>query len=170
MAKRARQEGAAGGRTVASLGWPMAGLGMARLAAAPRGLGRTWCAWALVWVAPGAPGRTSGLRLVQAWLAWVRLGAGLARLGAPGLEPRRYVARWSRAKKPWRARVASWAGSLARGSTAAGLGRGSSADRKGGRRWAQSAPAVGGKEGFGERDGEGREKVKEKRRKEASRS
>ena len=93
MAKRARQEGAAGGRTVASLGWPMAGLGMARLAAAPRGLGHTWCAWALVWVAPGAPGRTSGLRLVQAWLAWVRLGAGLARLGAPGLEPRRCAAR-----------------------------------------------------------------------------
>ena len=75
VAKRARQEGAAGGRTVASLGWPMAGLGMPRLAATPRGLGRTWCAWALVWVAPGAPGRTSGLRLVQAWLAWVRLGS-----------------------------------------------------------------------------------------------
>ena len=167
MAKRARQEGAAGGRTVASLGWPMAGLGMAQLAAAPRGLGRTWCAWALVWVAPG---RTSGLRLVQAWLAWVRLGAGLARLGAPGLEPRRCAVRWSRANKPWRAGVASWAGSLARGSTASGLGRGSSADRKGGRRWAQLAPVVGGKEGFGERDGEGREKVKGKRRKEAFRS
>ena len=105
-------------------------------------LGRAWCAWTHVWAAPGA-----GL---------ARLGAGLARLGAPGLEPRRCAARWSRAKKPWRAGVASWAGSLARGSTTAGLGRGSSADRKGGRRWAQSAPAVGGKEGFGERDGEGR--------------
>ena len=70
----------------------------------------------------------------------------------------------------FRSGVASWAGSLARGSTAAGLGRGSSADRKGGRRWAQSTPAVGGKEGFGKRDGEEREKVKGKRRKEASRS
>ena len=146
MAKRARQEGAAGGRTVASLGWP--GHGAASRGTAWSGphlvrlgarLGHAWCAWTHVWAAPGA---------------------GLARLGAPG----------SRAKKPWRAGVASWVGSLARGSTAAGLGRGSSADRKGGRRWAQSAPAVGGKEGFGEKDGEGREKVKGKRRKEASRN
>ena len=163
MAKRAKQERAAGGLVVASLGLPMVDLGMARLAAIPRGMGHTWCAWALVWVASGAFGRTFGLRL-GAGLA--RLSAGLAHLGAPGLEPRRCVAQWSRAKRPWRAGVASWAGSLAHGSTTAGLGRGNSADQNGGRRWAQSAPAVGGEEGIGERDGEGKEKVKERKRRE----
>ena len=106
----------------------------------------------MVWATFSAPGRSFGSRLVRldarlgfawmlAWLAWVRLsaglarlGAGLARLGEPGLDPLRCVARWSCAKRPRRAGVASWAGSLAHGLTTVGLGRGNLADQNGGRR------------------------------------